>query len=152
MVAILYRWKDILLERDTELTYWGIYFIRIKRRIGTQKKNSTACKGKSLRQKIGNRAIPWTVKATHLLQLMDLAHFPEFQPSSRFHLYPFPKKEVSLYNEIIHTYFQLFYLSSPETLLTWGSCSSPSGSLKSSSAPNFKIADNSSLLKGVELK
>lgn len=36
--------------------------------------------------------------------------------------------------------------------LTWGSCSSPSGSLKSSSAPNFKMADNSSLLKGVELK
>lgn len=35
---------------------------------------------------------------------------------------------------------------------TWGSCSSPSGSLKSSSAPNFKMADNSSLLKGVELK
>jgi hypothetical protein len=36
--------------------------------------------------------------------------------------------------------------------LTWGSCSSPSGSLKSSSAPNFKMADNSSLLKGVELQ
>lgn len=35
---------------------------------------------------------------------------------------------------------------------TWGSCSSPSGSLKSSSAPNFNMADNSSLLKGVELK
>lgn len=39
-----------------------------------------------------------------------------------------------------------------QVFLTCGSCSSPSGSLKSSSAPNFKMADNSSLLKGVELK
>lgn len=34
---------------------------------------------------------------------------------------------------------------------TCGSCSSPSGSLKSSSAPNFRMADNSSLLNGAEL-
>lgn len=36
-------------------------------------------------------------------------------------------------------------------LITWGSDSSPSISLKRSSAPNFKIAVSSSLLKGLEL-
>lgn len=43
-------------------------------------------------------------------------------------------------------------LISFSTLLhTWGSCSSPSGSLKSSSAPNFRMEDSSSLLNGAEL-
>lgn len=35
---------------------------------------------------------------------------------------------------------------------TWGSDSSPSSSLKRSSAPNFRIAVSSSLLKGFELQ
>lgn len=38
------------------------------------------------------------------------------------------------------------------TLTTWGSDSSPSASLKSSSAPNLRIAVSSSLLNGLELR
>lgn len=121
MIGTLYRWKNILSERDADLTYWGIYFLRMKRQTGTKKKDSTVYKGKCNMQEGKNRPIPWTVKAIHLPQLMDLAHFPEFRPSSKFHLYPFPKKEVSLYNEVIHTYFKLlYYLSSPKPLLYLG--------------------------------
>lgn len=55
--------------------------------------------------------------------------------------------------ENLHTESHSGYKSTfPGTgLITWGSDSSPSISLKRSSAPNFKIAVSSSLLKGLEL-
>lgn len=60
----------------------------------------------------------------------------------------------SIFNfEKLHTDSHSGYKSTfpGSELITWGSDSSPSISLKRSSAPNFKIAVSSSLLKGLEL-